>query len=259
MLSSSYPPNTAPATHLIAGPAIATTLTESDEIDPLLTARPSVVVERSTTGVPGGCNGNWLNGTACQWTGPDQMDAHPHLAKVRVAGSNPVFRSNIFRIGRERRERTAAGNRRAGPDRPTPTDRRRPGHTATPAEAHAGKAATAPDTPHPRNGAAGAHGSEEAGLLGGVFFSCVGSPRTARVGQSARAGASSDIRHSRYIGVDGGGPSSLRRRSYSARCGANETCNGKLAVRRWPRSCGASAPDDLGELRVVADRDDFES
>jgi hypothetical protein len=174
MLSSSYPPNTAPATHLIAGPAIATTLTESDEIDPLLTARPSVVVERSTTGVPGGCNGNWLNGTACQWTGPDQMDAHPHLAKVRVAGSNPVFRSNIFRIGRERRERTAAGNRRAGPDRPTDPDR----PTPTGAHSHAGRGTRrqsrngAGHTPPEKRSGGGARKRGGGAFGGRVFLVC---------------------------------------------------------------------------------------
>ncbi len=36
---------------------------------------------------------NWMDETARQGTGPDQMDGNHHLAKVRVAGSNPVFRS----------------------------------------------------------------------------------------------------------------------------------------------------------------------
>ena len=53
-----------------------------------------VVVDRSTTGrISGGFNGNWADGIAAQGTGVDPMDEKDHLAKVRVAGSNPVVRS----------------------------------------------------------------------------------------------------------------------------------------------------------------------
>jgi len=40
-----------------------------------------------------GRTGNWVDGTALRQTGADLQDANRHLAKVRVAGSNPVFRS----------------------------------------------------------------------------------------------------------------------------------------------------------------------
>jgi len=40
-----------------------------------------------------GRSGNWVDGTAFRWTGADVQDENRHLAKVRVAGSNPVFRS----------------------------------------------------------------------------------------------------------------------------------------------------------------------
>jgi hypothetical protein len=40
-----------------------------------------------------GRGGNWVDRSARQGTGQDPVDENPHLAKVRVAGSNPVFRS----------------------------------------------------------------------------------------------------------------------------------------------------------------------
>jgi hypothetical protein len=40
-----------------------------------------------------GRGGNWVDGTSRQGTRPDPNDGKHHLAKVRVAGSNPVFRS----------------------------------------------------------------------------------------------------------------------------------------------------------------------
>jgi hypothetical protein len=40
-----------------------------------------------------GRGGNWVDGTASQRTRPTQRYENHHLAKVRVAGSNPVFRS----------------------------------------------------------------------------------------------------------------------------------------------------------------------
>ena len=55
-----------------------------------------VVVDRSTTvRISGGFNGNWADGIAAQGTGVDPLstDEKNHLAKVRVAGPNPVVRS----------------------------------------------------------------------------------------------------------------------------------------------------------------------
>ncbi len=46
----------------------------------------------------GGLSGrdeNWVDGTASQGTGQSLVDKIHHLAKVRVAGSNPVFGSKI--------------------------------------------------------------------------------------------------------------------------------------------------------------------
>jgi hypothetical protein len=44
--------------------------------------------------------GNWMDGAALQETGGDHLDRFRHLAKVRVAGSNPVIRSKKSRSGR---------------------------------------------------------------------------------------------------------------------------------------------------------------
>jgi len=41
-----------------------------------------------------GRGGNWVDGSALQGTRQIQWDKNHHLAKVRVAGSKPVFRSN---------------------------------------------------------------------------------------------------------------------------------------------------------------------
>jgi hypothetical protein len=41
----------------------------------------------------GGRVGNWVEGPALQRIPPDLGDEIKHLAKVRVGGSNPVFRS----------------------------------------------------------------------------------------------------------------------------------------------------------------------
>ena len=43
----------------------------------------------------GGRGGNWVDGTARRGTAAGHRDENPHLAKVRVAGSNPVFRSTV--------------------------------------------------------------------------------------------------------------------------------------------------------------------
>jgi hypothetical protein len=44
-------------------------------------------------GESGGLSGNWPDVAAGQGTGVNPVDGVNHLAKVRVAGSNPVFRS----------------------------------------------------------------------------------------------------------------------------------------------------------------------
>jgi hypothetical protein len=44
-----------------------------------------------------GLGGNWVDGTADQGTGKNLVDGNRHLAKVGVAGSNPVFRSKNAR------------------------------------------------------------------------------------------------------------------------------------------------------------------
>jgi hypothetical protein len=51
-------------------------------------------VDRSTTGlISTGLSGNGVDRDAAQATGVDLMDENNHLAKVKVAGSNPVVRS----------------------------------------------------------------------------------------------------------------------------------------------------------------------
>ena len=55
---------------------------------------PYLVVDRSTTGLNSGeSGGRSVDGRPVQRTGLDALDEFKHLAKVRVAGSNPVFRS----------------------------------------------------------------------------------------------------------------------------------------------------------------------
>ncbi len=57
-----------------------------------------VVVDRSTTWHNSdSLNGNWVDRIAALGTGVDQTDEKNHLAKVRVAGSNPVVRSKRTR------------------------------------------------------------------------------------------------------------------------------------------------------------------
>ena len=56
----------------------------------MLAARSRPVYNR---GESGGLGGNWPDGAAGQGTGENSVDGVNHLAKVRVAGSNPVFRS----------------------------------------------------------------------------------------------------------------------------------------------------------------------
>jgi hypothetical protein len=64
-----------------------------------------------------GGGGNWVDRTARQGSAADHRDEKPHLAKVRVAGSNPVFRSlpSIWHLGegpwRRGGRRTPGGGR----------------------------------------------------------------------------------------------------------------------------------------------------
>ncbi len=99
-----------------------------------------------------GWGGNWADGSALHGTRRIQTDEKPHLAKVRVAGSNPVFRSNVMSQGESQGERgTRSGtapNRRAVPGRPGTTDRRR---ATGPDRSHAGRGGHA--AAHPRTGA----------------------------------------------------------------------------------------------------------
>jgi hypothetical protein len=56
--------------------------------------RSCLVVDRSTTRLNwGGFGGRPLDGRPVRRTHMDTLDELNHLAKVRVAGSNPVFRS----------------------------------------------------------------------------------------------------------------------------------------------------------------------
>ena len=43
----------------------------------------------------GGRGGNWVDGRPRSGTGTEHQDQFQHVAKVRVAGSNPVFRSKV--------------------------------------------------------------------------------------------------------------------------------------------------------------------
>jgi hypothetical protein len=82
------------------------------------------------------------------------MDEPWHLAKVKVAGFEPVFRSQSHRTSREKaRRRTRSGTKPPRSPRPTGTDR--PGRATG---AHADRAACRQPqrrwaTPHPRSGA----------------------------------------------------------------------------------------------------------
>jgi hypothetical protein len=57
----------------------------------------ALVVDRSTTGrISGGFNGNLVDRIAAQAIAADPKDEKNHLAKVRVAGSRLVVRSNEY-------------------------------------------------------------------------------------------------------------------------------------------------------------------
>ena len=66
-----------------------------------------------------------MDGTAGQGTGWNPVDENRHLAKVRVAGSNPVFRSVLAdtKEGREARSGRKP-DKREGDPKGSPTDRR---------------------------------------------------------------------------------------------------------------------------------------
>jgi hypothetical protein len=54
----------------------------------------ALVVDRATTGWNlGKPDGNWVDGIVAPASGWTPLDENNHLAKVRVAGSNPVVRS----------------------------------------------------------------------------------------------------------------------------------------------------------------------
>jgi hypothetical protein len=97
-----------------------------------------------------------VDGAARQGARQTQTDENHHLAKVRVAGSNPVFRSIV--AGQEKARRSTAPGTEP-PRSPRPTGHDGPGRT--PAGPQSRGAA-----PHPRSGEEGAHGGGEAGLLG---------------------------------------------------------------------------------------------
>ncbi len=64
-----------------------------------------------------------MDGRPRYGTGADHQDQFHHLAKVRVAGSNPVFRSMCARRGREEPGQQS-GTKPPRTERPTGPDRR---------------------------------------------------------------------------------------------------------------------------------------
>ncbi len=68
---------------------------QSEKVASMAAARvEKPVVDRSTTGSNSGVfGGQSVDGCPAQRTRPDAVDDLKHLAKVRVADSNPVFRS----------------------------------------------------------------------------------------------------------------------------------------------------------------------
>jgi hypothetical protein len=76
-------------------------------------------------GESGGLGGNWLDGTAGQRFGENPVDEYCHLAKVRVAGSNPVFRSKMWRMSWGNVELVDLARHELGIRRPSPGTARR--------------------------------------------------------------------------------------------------------------------------------------
>ena len=87
--------------------------------------------------------GNFVDGAARQWMTENWIDQSKHLAKVRVVGSNPVFRSKEVPGGREG-PRQPGGRKppRQSADRPGTPGRVRPTGTDGPDTADRGRAPT---------------------------------------------------------------------------------------------------------------------
>jgi hypothetical protein len=60
-------------------------------------------------------DGNWEDGKAGQVTAVDAMDENNHLAKERVAGSNPVVRTRKVQVVALRGGKIGVGVARLGP------------------------------------------------------------------------------------------------------------------------------------------------
>ncbi len=127
-----------------------------------------------------GQGGNLVDRTAPQGSGAHPQGENHHLAKVRVAGSNPVFRSILPGLGREEPQQRDGTEPPRSP-RPTGTDR--PGEDAGSAGTLAGAATTA-RRPHRGNEAEGLWGVEQCGA---VRRCPIPNPGGARLGPQWRA------------------------------------------------------------------------
>jgi hypothetical protein len=87
--------------HLVASKRNENLSTGAVRVHPLAVVAPShqetdFAVDRSTTGLnSGGIGRRSVDGRSVKKTRQDTVDELKHLAKVRVAGSNPVFRSLV--------------------------------------------------------------------------------------------------------------------------------------------------------------------
>jgi hypothetical protein len=113
-----------------------------------------------------GRGGNWVDRAALQRICRTQTDEIHHLAKVRVAGSNPVFPFHRSRSGERGGPATRRRETATQPPGPTGPDRTRARRRQRRPRPHAGRDTRAPGRTPPENRGGGAHGSEEAGLLG---------------------------------------------------------------------------------------------
>jgi hypothetical protein len=170
-----FPSNTAPDGHLFGGPAITTTSTES-EVDTLLTARPFVVVERSTTGA------DTVDGLETGLTERHCGGVEPtcRTEKSPCQGERRGFESrlplSVMCQGERRGPSTQRHRtRHAAPARPTPTDRQRPGHKGTSAGAHDHDGARPP----PEERGAGREERRGGGLWRGRLSAVWGRPERA--------------------------------------------------------------------------------